>query len=47
MLYYFDSKSLEILALRTDYFYQLFGLCSQSKALFLQQVLKLSPSLLF
>lgn len=47
MLYYFDSKSLETLALKTDPFYQLLGLFSPRKALFLQGILKLSPTPMF
>ena len=47
MLYYFDFKSLETLALKTDYFYQFLGVYSPRQALFLQGIIKLSSVLLF
>ena len=47
MLYYLDSKSLETLALKTDYFYQLLGVYSPREVLFLQGIIKLSSVLLF
>ena len=47
MLYYFDSKSLESFALKTDYFYQFLGVYSPREALFLHRIIKLSSVLLF